>query len=83
LEFLDDLEVALLSQRRGTFVPYGLQGGKPGKKGRNLLHPRQGAPQELEGLASFHVAPGDTLVVKTPGGGGFGSVANSHCDDGG
>ena len=83
LEFLDDLEVALLSQRRGTFVPYGLQGGKPGKKGRNLLHPRQGAPQELEGLASFHVAPGDTLVVKTPGGGGFGSAANSHRDDGG
>ena len=83
LEFLDDLEVALLSQRRAAFAPYGLQGGEPGKKGRNILRPRRGASQELKGLASFHVAAGDILVVKTPGGGGFGSAANSRNDDGG
>ena len=83
LEFLDDLEVALLSQRRAAFAPYGLQGGEPGKKGRNILRPRQGTSQELEGLASFHVAAGDILVVKTPGGGGFGSAANSDNDDSG
>ena len=81
LEFLDNLDVALLSQRRGEFAPYGLQGGKPGKQGSNILHPKEGAPQQLEGLSSFHVQPGDRLVIKTPGGGGFGIAANPNLDD--
>ena len=82
LEFLDDLEVALLSQRRAAAPPYGLLGGNPGKRGRNVLQPRQGTPRELGGLASFHVVPGDVLIVKTPGGGGFGDAPNSRLEDG-
>ena len=77
LEFLKKLEVALLSQRRGAFPPFGLKGGRAGKRGRNILRPRNGAAQELTGVASFNVEPGDVLVVKTPGGGGFGEPPNA------
>jgi len=35
-KFLDNLEVGILSERR-VFAPYGLHGGKNGKKGLNLL----------------------------------------------
>ncbi len=37
IEFLKPLEVSILSQRRGPYAPYGLQGGQPGAFGRNTL----------------------------------------------
>ena len=36
LRLLTDAEVTILSERR-TRGPYGLQGGEPGKPGRNVL----------------------------------------------
>ncbi len=73
LEFLEPLDVSILSQRR-TIAPYGLQGGGPGKPGRNLLR-RADAPTDLElpPIVSFHAAPGDRLTLETPGGGGWGN----------
>ena len=71
LEFLSDLEVSILSQRRGTYAPYGCQGGEPGTLGQNRLH-QNGEWQELPWRAQFSVRPGDRLVIETPGGGGFG-----------
>jgi len=72
IEFLEPLEVSLLTSRRTT-CPYGLAGGKPGKPGRNLLY-RCGssAPELLPGIVHVRVAAGDVLKIETPGGGGYG-----------
>jgi N-methylhydantoinase B len=76
IEFLCPATVTILSERRRT-APYGLQGGKPGARGRNvLLH--LGEERELPGKAEIRVAPGDLLSLRTPGGGGWGTPSDSE-----
>src|SRR5690606_38790207 len=67
LEFLEPLEVSLLTERR-LRQPFGLLGGSPGLPGRNLLNGK-----EIPGAVTLEVAPHDRLRLETPGGGGFGS----------
>jgi 5-oxoprolinase (ATP-hydrolysing) len=76
LLFLRPLHLAILSERRGPYAPYGLAGGEPGALGKNLLW-RNGAagPQRLDAKVALDVAPGDRLIVETPGGGGFGRAS--------
>jgi 5-oxoprolinase (ATP-hydrolysing) len=74
LEFLKPVELSIVSQRRGPYPPYGLQGGGPGQLGQNTIVRRDGRREPLPGLARAKVAPGDVLVVETPGGGGYGAV---------
>lgn len=69
-EFLVPATVTLLTERR-RHAPWGLAGGEPGLRGRNLLNGR-----ELPGKATVEVRPGDRLTVETPGGGGYGSATN-------
>ena len=76
LEFLETLEVSLLSNRRGDWPPYGLAGGESGSIGRNLLVRKGGVPEELSGQVQLTVHPGDKLVIETPGGGGCGGEVN-------
>jgi 5-oxoprolinase (ATP-hydrolysing) len=73
LEFLRELQVSILAQRRGPYPPYGLSGGQPGSCGRNTLHHANGITEILSNQAQFHVNKGDLLIVETPGGGGFGA----------
>lgn len=72
LKFLRPVRVSLLTERRGAYAPYGLQGGGPGQIGRNLLTRPDGTTTDLGGKASFEVAAGDVLTLETPGGGGWG-----------
>ena len=76
IEFLEPLELSILSQRRTT-SPYGMAGGCPGRPGRNRLF-RKGVaePIELPSIAHVSVKPGDRLVIETPGGGGYGDPAD-------
>lgn len=70
--FLDDLDVSLVTNRRSR-SPYGLAGGKPGSRGRNLLYRLGGdAPEELPSSAQLKVRAGERLRLETPGGGGYG-----------
>jgi 5-oxoprolinase (ATP-hydrolysing) len=71
IEFLEDMSVAILSERRVT-QPYGLNGGSPGQPGRNRIA-RGNSVSELGGHFAIRVTAGDVLIVETPGGGGFGS----------
>jgi 5-oxoprolinase (ATP-hydrolysing) len=72
IEFLKPLELSLLTQRRGKYVPYGIEGGQAGAAGINTLK-RKGEPdEELLSQVKLNVEPGDELTIKTPGGGGFG-----------
>ncbi|MFZ2053927.1 MAG: hydantoinase B/oxoprolinase family protein, partial [Candidatus Aminicenantales bacterium] len=71
-EFLAPALVNILSERR-KFRPYGLAGGSPGKRGINILISR-GKAKSLGAKASFTVKRSDRVVIKTPGGGGYGKA---------
>ncbi|GAA4990591.1 hypothetical protein GCM10025734_17530 [Kitasatospora paranensis] len=75
LRFLEPMTVSVLTGHRRV-RPYGLAGGLPGALGANLIESRGGGDRALAGCASVDVEPGDVLVVKTPGGGGFGPPAD-------
>jgi len=70
-EALDACCLSLLSERRAS-RPWGLQGGLPGARGRNLLF-QNGQWSEISGKYTTCLERGDRLKIETPGGGGFGS----------
>ena len=73
IEFLKPLTVSLLTERRGDYAPFGLEGGEPGAIGQNRL--RRANTEEDDGLpgkVQLAVEAGDVLTLETPGGGGFG-----------
>jgi 5-oxoprolinase (ATP-hydrolysing) len=74
IEFLQPLDVSILSQRRGPHAPYGMHGGAAGELGRNTLRRADGRSEQLAGSTQFTAQPGDELTIETPGGGGFGSL---------
>lgn len=53
IEFLEPMQVSLLTERRST-QPFGLHGGMPGAPGRNLLK-RDGTTSELPGHSTLHL----------------------------
>jgi N-methylhydantoinase B len=66
LEFLEDADVTILSDRR-TRGPWGLAGGESGAPGRNEV---SGAAVPAKTRVS--IPRGGTLRIETPGGGGWG-----------
>ncbi|MBH5333783.1 hydantoinase B/oxoprolinase family protein [Streptomyces pactum] len=74
LRFLEPMTVALLTGHRRV-PPYGMAGGLPGERGENLVERADGTVQHLAGRDTTRVGPGDVLVVRTPGGGGYGPPA--------
>lgn len=73
IEFLDKLNAAILSERR-VYAPYGLEGGENGAKGENLFIKRTGKIINLGGKNEVSANKGDRIIIKTPGGGGYGSA---------
>ncbi|WP_326801610.1 hydantoinase B/oxoprolinase family protein [Streptomyces sp. NBC_01788] len=71
IRFLEAMTVSTLCQHRRV-RPYGMAGGEPGALGANRVERADGSVAELGGRDSADVAPGDVLVVETPGGGGYG-----------
>lgn len=70
-EFLTDLNVAILSERR-VFAPFGLAGGKSAKRGKNIFTFKNGRSVSLGGKNEIRAEKGDVFTIMTPGGGGFG-----------
>jgi N-methylhydantoinase B len=68
--FLAPAEVNLLCERR-RFAPWGLNGAPDGERGLDTLVRADGTRVALPGKVTVRVEPGDTLVVETPGGGGW------------
>ncbi|MBT8213862.1 MAG: hydantoinase B/oxoprolinase family protein, partial [Acidimicrobiia bacterium] len=71
LEFLAPATVSIIGERRRN-RPWGLAGGEPGAVGEDWLINPGAEPERLPGKATFDVEPGDRLLVRTPGGGGWG-----------
>ncbi len=65
-------EASLLADRH-TVQPPGALGGESGARGKHtLVHDRREIA--LAAKTSFSLEPGDTLIVQTPGGGGYGDT---------
>ena len=77
VRFLEKMTAAILSSRRNT-APFGLAGGAAGKVGKNYVVRKNGTTENLDGTATVAMQPGDTFVIETPGGGGFGDLKNEE-----
>ncbi|MFQ6113376.1 MAG: hydantoinase B/oxoprolinase family protein, partial [bacterium] len=73
--FLQEMALSVLSQHRNE-GPYGLKGGKPGEPGSQKLQRASGEAVELGAIDGCTVYPGDRLILKSPGGGGYGKLKN-------
>jgi 5-oxoprolinase (ATP-hydrolysing) len=71
IRFLESMKANILSGNR-VIPPFGLNGGRSGQVGHNYLIRRDGSLEELGATASVSMEAGDTFVIETPGGGGFG-----------
>ncbi len=63
--------VSLLTDRRTT-EPYGMDGGRNGACGENVLIDNDKRESRLPGKAVLKLHPGEVLSIRTPGGGGYG-----------
>ncbi len=68
-EFQSDATVSLQTERR-KFRPWGIFGAGPGANGENILISKEGKKRMLKGRTTFKAEKGETLIIKTPGGGG-------------
>ena len=71
LEVLCQAEVTLLSDRR-LRGPYGLNGGRDGAPGRNVIIMGEGSEVPIPAKGSVRLRPGDRIRIESPGGGGWG-----------
>lgn len=71
VRFLEPMTVTTLASHRQV-PPFGLEGGKPGLCGKDLVIRADQTVTYLEGNDETQVYPGDVFVMETPGGGGFG-----------
>ena len=67
------MTAAILSNSRRV-APFGLEGGEPGRAGRNTVERVDGTVIDLGATGRAEMEVGDVLVIETPGGGGFGKA---------
>ncbi|MDA2914961.1 hydantoinase B/oxoprolinase family protein, partial [Acidobacteriia bacterium AH_259_A11_L15] len=60
IELLTDAQFAILADRR-RFAPYGLVGGRPGKRGLNLWIKSNGEKVALPGKCTVNARAGDVV----------------------
>jgi 5-oxoprolinase (ATP-hydrolysing) len=77
LRFREPMKVAILANHRRV-PPFGLEGGQPGRVGRTFILRTDGRVEMLHSCDQRDVAPGDCIVVETPGGGGYGEVISNQ-----
>jgi N-methylhydantoinase B len=68
LTVLERCQASILSDRR-RHAPRGAAGGEDGKPGTNRVNARKLGPK-----ARLNLEPGDTVTIRTPGGGGWGNT---------
>jgi len=70
--FLDPMQASILANRR-KIPPRGIAGGGDALPGENWVERSDGSIERLGATGSADMREGDTFVILTPGGGGFGS----------
>lgn len=71
--FLEPMRANMLANRRKV-APRGLCGGGDAGPGQNWVERADGTREDLGATGSAQMQPGDTFVILTPGGGGFGGT---------
>ncbi len=74
IRFREPMHASILSTHR-KIAPSGLDGGADAALGRNTVLRADGSTEELDSLAECDVQAGDTIIIDTPGGGGYGNGA--------
>ncbi|HCK70267.1 MAG TPA: hydantoinase, partial [Planctomycetaceae bacterium] len=74
ISFHEPMTVSIITQRRGEYPPLGHSGGEHGETGLNTLVRESGERELLDACCQIDVLSGDSIVIETPGGGGFGAV---------
>ncbi|MFT5743633.1 MAG: 5-oxoprolinase (ATP-hydrolyzing), partial [Paracoccaceae bacterium] len=72
LRFLEPMTVTVLTSHR-VVPPHGAAGGGTGALGENRVVRVNGRVDRLQGNDETQVVAGDVFVMKTPGGGGYGT----------
>lgn len=72
LKFLQPSIISIISERR-TVQPYGMAGGQSASSGINSLRKSTGEIIPLPHRVAEHLEVGDSIIIETPGGGGYGS----------
>ena len=73
LRFLEAMTATMLSSHR-IVPPFGLSGGEPGQCGKNYVVRADSEVVQLKGNDEVEMNACDLFVMKTPGGGGFGTI---------
>ena len=71
IKFFEPVSLSILSSSR-VVRPTGLDGGLNGLAGMNFHIDEAGRHNELPGCAQIEIKPGESVLIHTPGGGGFG-----------
>ena len=72
VRFLADMTANILANRRRV-PPFGVDGGEPGGVGAAWVERADGAIERLGSTGRAELRVGDTFVIETPGGGGYGA----------
>jgi 5-oxoprolinase (ATP-hydrolysing) len=72
VRFLEPMTAAILSGHR-LVRPHGMAGGEDGAPGRNYVLRANGERTELGPFDQTEMVSGDTFVIESPGGGGYGA----------
>jgi 5-oxoprolinase (ATP-hydrolysing) len=73
VRFLEPMTASILSNGR-TVGSFGMAGGKAGAVGENFLRRADGRIEKMAHIGQIEVAAGDVMVIRTPGGGGYGTA---------
>jgi len=82
VRFLESMTAGILSNHR-IVEPFGLNGGAAGEVGKSYVIRQNKTREQLDSTATVVMQPGDTFVIETPGGGGWGVsvVSNKSVHD--
>jgi N-methylhydantoinase B len=72
----DGVSLTTMFERR-VIPPYGLRGGSPGAPFRVTLVTSEGKREEVKGKCNLRLAQGDSVILESCGGGGYGPPGTS------
>jgi N-methylhydantoinase B/oxoprolinase/acetone carboxylase alpha subunit len=73
IKFTEPVDAAILSNHR-RIAPFGIAGGDAARIGVNRIIRANGSEETLSGTATVQLDAGDTFIIETPGGGGYGKA---------
>ena len=73
IRFLEPMRAQILANRRKV-PPRGIAGGGDGAAGETVVQRADGSIVDLGGTGAISMYPGDVIIIRTPGGGGYGAA---------